>query len=134
MADISITAGNVVPSATASTVHGTAGATITAGQTVYLDTTTNTYKLCDADVAASAVCAGIALHGASAGQPLTILTDGQITIGATVVRGTAYYVSLNAGGICPVADISTGDYVSLVGIADSTTTILVKRINTGVVI
>lgn len=134
MADLTITAGNVVPSSTASTLHGTAGAAITAGQAVYLDTTTNTYKLCDADVAASAVCAGIALNGASSGQPITILTDGQITIGATVTRGTAYYVSLTAGGICPVADISTGDYVSLIGIADSTTTILVKRINTGVVI
>lgn len=134
MADLTITAGNVVPSSTASTLHGTAGAAITAGQAVYLDTTTNTYKLCDADVAASAVCAGIALNGASSGQPITILTDGQITIGATVVRGTAYYVSLTAGGICPAADISTGDYVSLIGIADSTTTILVKRINTGVVI
>lgn len=134
MADLTITAGDVVPSSTASTLHGTAGATITAGQAVYLDTTTNTYKLCDADVAASAVCAGIALNGASSGQPITILTDGQITIGATVTRGTAYYVSLTAGGICPVADISTGDYVSLIGIADSTTTILVKRINTGVVI
>jgi len=134
MADLTITAGNVVPSSTASTLHGTAGAAITAGQAVYLDTTTNTYKLCDADVAASAVCAGIALNGASSGQPITILTDGQITIGGTVVKGTAYYVSLNAGGIGVAGDLGSGDYVSLIGIADSTSTILVKRINTGVTI
>jgi hypothetical protein len=50
MADISITAASVAASSAASKVTGVAGATITAGQVVYLDTTTNTYKLADANL------------------------------------------------------------------------------------
>lgn len=38
MADLTITAANVTAGALATTVTGTAGATITAGQLVYLDT------------------------------------------------------------------------------------------------
>ena len=79
--DLSITAANVAPSSGAQYADGTAGATITAGQAVYLDTSANTYKLADCDAtAATAVIAGIALNGASSGQPIKIQTAGTITI------------------------------------------------------
>jgi hypothetical protein len=48
-ADLTVTAGNVVASKDAKLRSGTAGATVTAGQTVYYDTTANTYKLADAN-------------------------------------------------------------------------------------
>lgn len=121
MADISITAANVV-SAGAAVAYGTAGATITAGQMVYLDPTDNRYKLADNDSATAAVRlpAGMALNGASSGQPLAIAPSGPVTIGAVLTAGVAYYLSSTAGGICPVADLGVGDYPTIIGIATST--------------
>ncbi|PDT79961.1 hypothetical protein [Sinorhizobium sp. BJ1] len=128
MADLTITAANVVSGAGAAIEHGTAGATVTAGQIVYLDsTTTGKWQLADADAATAAARGqgkiGVALHGAALNQPLAVQTAGPITIGATVVGGTAYYLSPNPGGIAPLADILTGDYVTLIGIATSTSAI-----------
>jgi len=123
MTDISITAANVLPGSDARTEGGTAGATVTAGQMVYLDTATNTYKLADSNSATADARApnGVALHGASAGQPLTIQKSGDITIGGTLTPGVAYYLSDTPGGLCPVADLSSGEYPCIIGIAKSTT-------------
>lgn len=128
MADLTITAANVISGSGAVKVAGTAGATITAGQVVYLDGSDNKYKLADNDSATAAVRspAGVALHGASSGQPLTIQTAGPITIGATVAVGVPYCLSSTAGGICPFADIATGDYNTILGIGTSTTVIDMK--------
>lgn len=123
MADLVITATSVVPGANAITVPGVAGVAITAGQVVYLDSTDGRLKLADANSATAAQRSpyGIALNGASAGQPVTVLTKGQVTIGATLSGGIAYYLSNTAGGIAPVADITgTGTYPTIVGIARST--------------
>lgn len=121
MADLVVTAASVVAGSDSTTVSGTAGVTITAGQAVYLDATTGKWALADADSATAAQrrAAGIALNGAALNQPIRVLTSGDITIGATVTAGVAYYLSGTAGGICPVADIGTGEYVCLVGIATS---------------
>lgn len=126
MTDLSITAANVVAGTGAVKETGVAGATITAGQVVYLDeATTGEYLLCDTDSATAAARKprGIALHAASDGQPLTIQKSGPITIGATVAAGVAYYLSGTAGGICPVADVAPGDYPSIIGMGISTTQI-----------
>lgn len=127
MADLSITVANVVAGSGAVKKHGTAGATITAGQVVYLDSSDNKYKLADCDSATAAVRspAGIALHGSLANQPLTILESGPITIGATIAASVAYYLSATAGGICPVADLASGDYAVVLGLGTSTTVLQV---------
>lgn len=134
MADLSITAASVVPGADARTISGTAGATITAGQAVYLDTATNTYKLADSNGASALIRTpvGIALHGASANQPLTIQRSGDLTIGAALTAGVAYYLSDTPGGICPVADVGSGEYPCIVGIAKSTTVLDVNIQASGV--
>lgn len=133
MADLSITAANVAAASTARKLTGTAGATITAGQVLTLDPATNTYKLCDCNSATAALRkpAGIALHASLAGQPITMLTRGLITIGATVAIGVSYYVSGTGGGVRPAADNTTGDYVSLVGIGKSTTQVEVRFVESG---
>ena len=135
MADLVITAASVLAGSGAKKVNGTAGATITAGQVVYLDSSDGKYKLADNDSATAAVRspAGIALHGASANQPLTILSQGPITIGATTAVGVVYCLSSTAGGICPDADIATGDYNTILGIGTSTTVIDVKMHEAGAV-
>ncbi|MDO1560416.1 hypothetical protein Q0812_13355 [Brevundimonas sp. 2R-24] len=134
MADLSITAASVLAGSDASIVHGTAGATVTAGQVLYLDTTANTWKLADNNSATAAVRApqGIALNGAGAGQPLAVHRGGDITIGAALTAGVAYYLSDTPGGICPVADLASGEYPSIIGIAKSTTVLDVNFQSSGV--
>lgn len=125
MADLSITAANVIAGSNATKRPGIAGATITAGQVVYLDqTTTGKWLHADGDEDTVAerggAVVGIALNGASDGQPLMVQTDGDITLGAaTMTAGVTYYLSDAAGGICPLADLATGDYYTIVGIAIS---------------
>lgn len=134
MADLTITAANVVAAGGATTKNGTAGATITAGQVVYLDSDAGTYKLADTDSATAAARspAGIALNSASAGQPLRVLEDGPVTIGAAVTAGVGYYLSGTAGGICPVADLGSGDYPVFLGFARSATVLDVDIVEAGV--
>lgn len=127
MADIAITAANVLPGTNAIKTTGVAGATITQGQQVYLDATTQTWKLADNDAAAAAAHhdQGTALVGCSAGQPIVVQTGGDITIGGALTAGTAYYLSATAGAICPVADLVTGKTVCQVGLAKSATVLTI---------
>jgi hypothetical protein len=133
MADISITAANVVAASDAVRESGTAGATVTAGQLVYLDNSDMKYKLADSNGAAALrVPSGIALNGAANNQPLVIQKGGDITIGGTMTAGVAYYLSDTPGGICPVADLASGEYPCIVGIAKSTSVLSVNIQPSGV--
>lgn len=134
MADLSITAANVIRGSNAQIEHGQAGETITAGQVVYRDSADGEYKLADADSATAAVRSprGIALNGASDGQPMTILRSGDVTIGATLTPGVSYYLSDDPGGIAPYADLATGDYPVVIGIAKSASVLAVKFNEAGV--
>jgi hypothetical protein len=136
MADVSITAANVIAGATAVSTVGTAGVAITAGQVVALDTTTSTIRLCDVNSATAwqRLPLGIALNGAAAGQPVSYLTAGDITAGGTLVTGVPYFASGTAGGIRPAADNTTGDYPALLGLAISTTVLRVEINAPGVII
>lgn len=127
MADLVITAANVLADSSARIEHGTAGAAVTAGQVVYLDAATGTYKLADSNGAAALRSpAGIALHAAGVGQPLAVAEQGPITIGAALTAGVAYYLSDTPGGICPVADVGSGEYATILGIASSASVLKLK--------
>lgn len=134
MADISITAASVVAASSAKTTAGVAGETITAGMAVYL-ASSGKWMNSDADAATAAGRSvhGIALNSASLNQPLGVLKSGDITIGATLTANTAYYLSgATAGGICPLADVGTGEYLVLIGIAKSASLLAVNIQATGV--
>ncbi len=122
-ADVTITSTNVVPSANAQYRYGVAGAAITAGQLVYLDTTTNTWKLSDANLSATASDVdGIAINSAASGAPVTVVTqDDDLTLGGTAAEGTIYILSATAGGIAPAADLTTGWYAVVVALGKSAT-------------
>lgn len=121
MADLSITAANVSASSTGSTtVQGTAGETITAGQVVYLQASSGKYMLADVDDSEKYKAAGIALNGASDTQPIDVCTaSSDLDIGATLTVGTIYVLSAD-GAISPSADLTTGDYTVIVGVATAT--------------
>jgi len=126
MTDLTITAANVAKGANAVTEQGIAGETITAGQTVYRSSTTSKYMKADSNsgTAEAKTARGIALNGAADGQPLMIQKAGEITIGATLTAGAAYYLSETAGGIQPAADLGSGENVCLLGLAKSTSVLV----------
>jgi hypothetical protein len=121
MTDLAITAANVVQGANADVVSGRAGEAITAGKAVYLDATVKKWKLADSDsaTAGAKLAGGIALNGAALDQPLFVQRAGDITIGAALTAGMAYYLSETAGGIQPAADLGAGENVCLLGLAKS---------------
>ena len=121
MSDISITAASVAIS-TGTSEAGTAGEALTAGQVVYQAAATGRWWKAQCDgTEAEAAAKGIALNSApAAGQPITVQTSGTITAGGTLVEGEIYIVSATAGGLAPEADIiTTGNYVSIVGVAQT---------------
>lgn len=122
MTDLVVTAANVLQGAGAVTEAGVLGGTVTAGQAVYKDAT-GAWLAADSDSATALArsAKGIALTGGGLGQPVVVQKSGEITIGATMTAGIAYYLSNTAGGICPVADVGSGEYAGLIGIAKSTT-------------
>lgn len=137
MANLTITAANVVPASGAINEYGyLAGASITRGQSVYLDTSANTWKLADSnDTAATAGSGGvgIALNDAGSGQPVAVQIGGSLAFGSILTTGLIYCVSATAGSICPYADLTTNDRVTILGVASSGTTLVVRPWATGVV-
>ena len=127
MAAISITAANVLKSSTGQVSVGTSGATITAGQSVYIDTSdSNKIKLADANGTAPAnTFAGIALNAASSGQPVSYCTNDTagFTIGATVVAGDTIWLSQTPGGLTKTIGDLSGGLAIVVGVMLTTTTL-----------
>lgn len=134
MADITVTPADVLAGASAKINEGTAGETVTAGKTVYRDTTdSNKLKQADAnDTVAKALVGGIALHGASLNQPLKYQVGGVIDIGATLVIGTTYVQSVTAGGIAPIADLVSTNFSTVIGTATTTNNLKLGILVSGV--
>jgi hypothetical protein len=136
MADITVTAANVKPGPRAVIAQGIAGATIAAGQAVYLDTAVMKLKLADANgTAAEAAVVGIALNNASTDQPLAyVVEDDDFTPGAAITNGTLYVLSANPGGIAPSADIVAGWRPALLFIGKTGGKATMKIVRTGVAV
>jgi hypothetical protein len=132
MADLSITATSVVKGSNALINSDYfAGETITAGQPLYLHTDNKLYKAQNTTTA-KATCVGIALNGGAINQAITYQYGGTITIGATVAVGLWYTLSDTAGGLCPIADNGTADYVTTVFFADTASTGIIRIYASGV--
>lgn len=129
MAAITITPANVVSQGT--NARGTAGGTITAGMALIVDTDGDLIAGNNDDDAAAAAVIGIALHGASNGQPLEYLKFGNITIGGTVAVGKVYVLG-TSGGIIPVDDIASTEFITVIGVGISATVIKCAFIASGV--
>lgn len=119
MAAITVTAANVLR-VDGEVVNGhLAGVAITAGDAVYIDTAGAAQLLTNATSVGSGVgspLVGIALNDAGAGQPVQILKPGgTVNIGGTVAVGKQFCAG-TAGGIIPVDDIATGEYITTIGV------------------
>lgn len=122
MVDLVITPGNVVAGTNAFKESGVCGEVIAAGKAVYKSATTQKWMLADSNSVTPEArqAIGVALNGGSLDQPITVQRSGAITLGATLTAGTDYYLSDTPGGICPRADVGSGEMVCLMGLAAST--------------
>lgn len=118
-AAISITAANVVRT-DGDTEQRAAGAAITAGQVVRLSGSSVIAAVNDAS--ANAAAYGIALNGGGTGQPILVQKTGDIVIGGTVAVGKIYALG-TAGGIIPVDDVAGSEFITIIGVGISATTI-----------
>lgn len=143
-ADLSITAANIdFTNAGMQYVdpNVTAAAALTAAQVVYL-TSSNTIDKCNTTTATLANALGVVVNtSVSSGQQMLVARSGQVVTGMpTMVAGTVYYVSGTggthassaAGGICTFADLTTGEYVTILGVALTTTTLYLNIYATGI--
>lgn len=134
MADLSITASSITPGSDSVGENGYLGETITAGQPVYKDSADGLWKKADNNSATAAVRlpGGIALNGGGNGQPVRVHKSGDLNVGSILTPGVAYYLSDTAGGICPYADLTTGEYPCFIGIAKSASVLKVNITPSGV--
>jgi hypothetical protein len=123
MADVNFTENSILPGANAQKQRGTFGGTITQGMPVYLIAASNKWGIghCETSAATAAIV-GIALTSGVDGQPGIIQTAGNLTCDG-VTAGQTYILSA-AGGVCPITDVTTNDYVTIIGVATTTTNIL----------
>lgn len=133
MANITITAANVVRSGSNQSLFATAGETIAAGESVYPDAVTGRYMLADANVEGKQPTA-VAANSASNMQPLTVIvTDNDLAVGThSQPVGTPFFQSATPGKLCPLGDLTTGDYVSCVAVAKTATTVALNITTGGV--
>lgn len=127
MADISVTATAVV-TVSGSTVIGTAGEAIDAGEFVYKKASDSKYYLADCDAAAVAAdsqsdnVVGIALCSSGVSQPIKIQTTGSVTINSVLTAGTVLYLSNTAGKVTATyADIASTDWITTLGVPSAAT-------------
>ena len=137
MADLSVTAANVLKGANAKTSLGIAGATITAGIPVYIDRADNKYKIADANLTPDV--AGIALHAAVDTEPLEVDWDDDdftpgVALSLAAATGGVFVLSAAAGKICPHSDLASGMYPVHLFVAKSATKANLKIISGGAVL
>lgn len=110
------------------------GVAVAQGLVVYRATATRDYRLARANSAVTAVVAGIMTAGGSANaKNVPMLTEGVLEGLSGLIVGETYVLSDSvAGNIMPISDLTTGDYVCILGVAISATQLLVKIINSGV--
>lgn len=127
MADVTITA-PCVPNNLSNCETLIASVAIASGKLVYR-TAAGLAGLADSDAGAAlnAECIGMAVNTAGIGEPVTVAKNGTTvtTSGTTLTKGLVYFVSNTAGGVAPQGDIGAGDYVTSIGVASSTSALII---------
>jgi len=136
MADVSFTATAIKPGTNAVTQLGQLGeASITQGMALYQSATNNKWYKGDCTDAAKDAVSGFALGAGGADQWIAIQTGGDMTCdGLTLSQTTSesVYVLSESGAIAPSDDLAADDYVTVVGVALSTTSLRIGFIVSGV--
>lgn len=121
MANLTITAANVIPTADSIPGFGVAGEAITAGQPIYLRTSDQKWIRGESgDTQAKAESVAIAITSAVSGGQVGYVSGGSLSVGAILTVKTLYVLSATTGLICPIADLVATDWVTLIGVPKST--------------
>lgn len=128
MADETVTAANVQKGATAKTETLICGEALGIGVPVYKDAADGNKAKKGQATSTKYKVYGVTLSSTSAaGQPVEVnIEDDDFTPGFTVVVNQVYGVSATAGGICPHADYTTGDYGNIFMVGKSTSKVKLK--------
>ena len=133
MANITQTAANVAAGSSATRVQLVqAGEAITQGMPVYLASDGKYYQTDANDTAVKAQSKGIAVLPASTDGYFLMAVDGLINLGATLAVGQIYCVSATKGAIAPYGDLTTNDFVTILGIATTTALMDINIVISGV--
>ena len=84
------------------------------------------------DTAVKAQAKGIAVSPASTDGYFLMAVDGLINLGATLAVGQVYVVSATKGAIAPYGDLTTNDYVTILGVATTTALLDINILVSGV--
>lgn len=120
MANLTVTAANVALAGGTPTLRTRqVGEAVTQGEPVYLKAD-GKYWLADADAGVvEAAATGIALTPAATDGYAVVIEAGKVNLGATLTVGATYVVSATPGSVAPIADLVTGDYVTILGTAST---------------
>lgn len=136
MANLSQTAASVALAGAGARVRAIqVGESVTQGQPAYFNAADGKYYQADANGSAStAEAVAIFLTPASTNGYAVIAEGAGITIniGATLTVGETYVVSATKGAICPIADLTTGDYPCIIGTATTTSALITSFYFSGV--
>ena len=133
MADLVVVATAVLPYTGCATDVANAGEAITAGQAVYMHTDGTLLKAITTS-AITAAARGVALNGGAVGQPITYVKSGGYNPGVACVVGVVYGVTDTAGGVGDVADRGAADFITILGVATTTSRIEMSINRSGVAI
>lgn len=144
MADLTITAANVIPVVPTTRTggnapfippeNGVALVDVTPFQPLYYDATGPGYRPAAAISATAAAATCVSLVSSKAGQAVVVMSDGGVGLGAILTAAEEYVVSHNSGRVAPKGDLVTGDYYTRLGYASDDHTFVLDFNATGVVV
>jgi len=132
MADLTQTVANVRRQITTQRGSGTAGESISAGMPIYRLSTDNKWYKAGNGSATLADAGGIALTNADVDEILDYAISGGINVGATLTLAEIYVLSDTVGKIAPASDLGSGDFVTILGVASSTSQLELNLNSSGV--
>ena len=132
MADLSITTTAIIATDGYGFNDMVAGETVARGKPVYTKAADGKAWLAGCEgTSAVATVTGICLNDAAASQPVRVMISGNLAFGAILTVGMIYVLSAS-GLIAPHSDLATSDYVSVLGVATTSSNLRLAIINSGV--
>ncbi len=121
MADLVITPNSVRSQALTPLTAVQFGEAVTPGVVLYRSSSDNKYYKSDCDATSTADIDGIAMSHGSADEYGYVYnsTNTKLDLSVTLTTGTAYVVSDTAGNIMPDTDLTSGQYLSIIGYGDA---------------
>ena len=128
MADLVLTPATVLPGDGAQLTNGIAGVALAPGDVVALDGPTQRYVLATSTTLLGAKVKGVCCCTAAPEQPMRLQTGGVLDLGGEVLTiGEVYCLSgLTPGKIGPIADVTSGDFTTILGVATATNLLALK--------